>query len=105
MSALGQKQTFAGQDSMSSLPPEADIRNRGTLYLNSGASTLVAATPAKKVRRGVSYLTLRRGRANLLLPIRIVMCAITGSDKCHTNSIAAALSKLSCSPDWRCFWY
>ena len=33
-------------------------------------------------------------------------CApIKGSVKCHANSIPAALSKLSCSPGWRCFSY
>ena len=33
------------------------------------------------------------------------MRPIKGSVKCHANSIPAALSKLSCSPGWRCFSY
>src|SRR5262249_6428594 len=34
-----------------------------------------------------------------------VPCPIKGSIKCHSNSIPAALSKLSCSAGWRCFSY
>ena len=59
----------------------------------------------KKVRCCVSDLTYGVAAANTLSAIRIAMCPIKGSVKCHANSIPAALSKLSCSAGWRCFSY
>ena len=96
MSALGQKQTCAAQKGMSALPPIAEFTASLGYPCNSHEESLLLCEPPHI--RG-------RSTANTLSTIRIAMRPIKGSVKCHANSIPAALSKLSCSPGWRCFSY
>jgi hypothetical protein len=82
---------------MSALPPKADILQRGPLvamtsHFHEESSLLCELSHIRKRRTG-QYI------------IQTAICPIKGSIKCHTNSIPAALSKLSCSAGWRCFSY
>src|SRR6185369_17857290 len=57
----------------------------------------------KKVHCCVSYLTFESAARPIHCPS--ARCPIKGSIKCHSNSIPATLSKLSCSAGWHCFSY